>query len=227
MNHQRIYNLIIENAIKQNRKRINGYIENHHILPKCLGGTDDKSNLVALTAKEHYLCHKLLCEIYPTNSNIFFAYWCMCKLHSNKQERYFISAKTYDRLKHDFSKFQSERTIGKIPWNKGKTYKNPKVSEALKGNVPWNAGRTNVYTKETLIKMSIAAKNKKTDPEVEAKRRAGISRNGKGYGYTRYKKIFDTRNNTEYESVNAFLKTIKMNRVKYKKLLDAKLLYFI
>jgi hypothetical protein len=36
------------------------YYERHHIVPKWMGGSNDKSNLVLLTAREHYLCHYLL-----------------------------------------------------------------------------------------------------------------------------------------------------------------------
>ena len=32
----------------------------HHIVPKCLKGTDDPSNLIKLTYREHYLAHCLL-----------------------------------------------------------------------------------------------------------------------------------------------------------------------
>ena len=42
------------------RKTPNTYTENHHILPKSFGGTDDKSNIVKLTAREHYIVHLLL-----------------------------------------------------------------------------------------------------------------------------------------------------------------------
>lgn len=35
----------------------NEYHERHHILPKCLGGTDDKENLIDLYAKEHFIAH--------------------------------------------------------------------------------------------------------------------------------------------------------------------------
>lgn len=66
MNHQNIYNSIIENAKSKNRIKLKKnninyvYYETHHILPKCLNGSNDKDNLVLLTAKEHYICHKLL-----------------------------------------------------------------------------------------------------------------------------------------------------------------------
>jgi hypothetical protein len=36
------------------------YTEKHHIVPVSLGGSNDKSNLVLLSAREHYLAHWLL-----------------------------------------------------------------------------------------------------------------------------------------------------------------------
>lgn len=38
-----------------------GYWEQHHIVPKALGGEDHPDNLILLTYKEHYICHHLLC----------------------------------------------------------------------------------------------------------------------------------------------------------------------
>lgn len=46
-----------------------GYFEKHHIIPKCLGGTNDFSNLVCLTAREHFICHLLLVKITTGNNN--------------------------------------------------------------------------------------------------------------------------------------------------------------
>ena len=62
MNYQRIYNSIIERG---KRTLIHGYFERHHIVPKCLGGSNDCTNIVELTPEEHYVCHQLLCKIYP------------------------------------------------------------------------------------------------------------------------------------------------------------------
>jgi len=36
------------------------YKEKHHILPVCLGGSNDKENLINLSAKEHYILHLCL-----------------------------------------------------------------------------------------------------------------------------------------------------------------------
>jgi hypothetical protein len=58
MNHQKIYDSIISNARSQNRKKLEKndinyvYYEKHHIIPKCMNGSNDEDNLVLLTAKE-------------------------------------------------------------------------------------------------------------------------------------------------------------------------------
>ena len=57
------YNTLIENA----RDRIlpsDTYKESHHIIPRSLGGSDDKNNLVDLTAREHYIAHLLLAKMH-------------------------------------------------------------------------------------------------------------------------------------------------------------------
>lgn len=45
----------------------------HHIIPKCIGGTNDRNNIVALTPEEHYVAHQLLVKIHPTNDKLIFA----------------------------------------------------------------------------------------------------------------------------------------------------------
>jgi hypothetical protein len=76
MNHQKIYDAIIEKARKENRKKVKKlcidyiYFENHHIIPRCLGGNDSKNNQILLTAKEHFVCHKLLTYIYKGNRKL-------------------------------------------------------------------------------------------------------------------------------------------------------------
>lgn len=39
------------------------YAEDHHILPKSLGGTNDLVNIARLTAREHFIAHRLLAKI--------------------------------------------------------------------------------------------------------------------------------------------------------------------
>ena len=64
MNYEKHYNLLIERA---KTRVIKGYTEKHHIIPKCMGGTDDASNISILTPEEHYIAHLLLVKMYPSN----------------------------------------------------------------------------------------------------------------------------------------------------------------
>jgi hypothetical protein len=57
MNHRRIYDALMARAQK---RAIDGYCERHHIVPRALGGSNAKTNIVALTYREHFLAHWLL-----------------------------------------------------------------------------------------------------------------------------------------------------------------------
>ena len=97
MNYEQIYNQLIDRA----RTRVlTGYKERHHITPRCIGGNDDASNLVDLTAREHFIAHKLLCEIYPTIKGIQLAFWAMVVYKSKKNQRtYKISNREYESIR--------------------------------------------------------------------------------------------------------------------------------
>lgn len=70
MNYFRIY----ENLIKRARGRVlETYSENHHIVPRCMGGSNKNENIVPLTAEEHYVAHQLLIKMYPNNEKLVHA----------------------------------------------------------------------------------------------------------------------------------------------------------
>lgn len=109
MDYFLVYRNIISNAKSQNRnKGENLYLECHHIQPVCLGGTNDSTNLVLLTAKEHYICHHLLCKMYPKENSLWFAFMSMSRSSSN-QERYLIPSRVYKIIKEKISEIQSEK----------------------------------------------------------------------------------------------------------------------
>jgi len=149
MNHYAIYNNIIHNAKSQNRQKLKKdnelyvYYENHHILPKCLNGTDDIKNLVLLTAKEHFIVHKLLTYIYKGNRKIACAYHKMA--YGNRLNSLRMTARDYSYARElvsltPFSNETLEKFHSRIPWNKGKsglqfhsTESKLKMSEQRKG----------------------------------------------------------------------------------------------
>lgn len=75
MNYKKIYKQLISIANIRNNNLQN--FELHHIKPRCCGGKDDKSNLVKLTFREHYLAHHLLVKIYPNDKYLSKALWMM------------------------------------------------------------------------------------------------------------------------------------------------------
>ncbi len=92
------------------------YYEYHHIIPKCVGGTDEDFNLVLLTAREHFLAHYLLCKIYDTginHSKMIFAFNGM-KRNNNGYRNYFNS-RLYEASRIEFrnlvSSIMSNRTF--------------------------------------------------------------------------------------------------------------------
>jgi hypothetical protein len=106
MNYQLIYDNIITRAITESRyKSTNQYFECHHIVPKCIGGSNEKSNLVLLKAREHFIVHWLLIRIYPDNRKLAHAFWAMCNLKGNSLDnRITPSSRTYMEAKEHRSK---------------------------------------------------------------------------------------------------------------------------
>ena len=77
------------------------YKESHHILPRCMGGTDDPQNLVDLTPEEHYVCHLLLVKIHPGHIGLVRA--AMFLTASNKDVR--RNNKMYGWVKRQYSEY--------------------------------------------------------------------------------------------------------------------------
>lgn len=82
MNYLKIYTSIINHARTYPAA---GYVEQHHIMPKCLGGDDNESNLILLSARQHYLCHWLLAKHYNTKK--LWGAFAMMTVASTKHQR--------------------------------------------------------------------------------------------------------------------------------------------
>jgi hypothetical protein len=69
MNYLQLHDKFISS--RKNRELCEGVqYENHHIVPRCLGGGNESSNLVSLTLREHIFVHRLLSKIYPHHSGL-------------------------------------------------------------------------------------------------------------------------------------------------------------
>jgi len=159
MNYQNTYNNIINKA----RSRIlTCYKERHHVIPICMNGSNDKVNLVYLTGCEHFICHELLAEIYPTNNKLKYAIWAMMNLATPYQQRYKVTARTYERLKIDYSKILSETHLG---LKHTEEYKKQR-SEAMKGANNPNYGKPDTALRLKTSKPKKSLKGRKCSRET-------------------------------------------------------------
>jgi len=158
MNYQKIYNSLIERGKTRglNKKKLDYYTEQHHILPKCMNGDNNKDNLVLLTAEEHFVAHQLLVKIYPNNENLIFACQLMTIAIPEIRE-YRSKNKFYSWIKNKSAFFTSRRLKGRTvrndPWRK-------KVFEQLTGRTK----ETHQYIQD--ISDKLTGRTKETCPGV-------------------------------------------------------------
>jgi hypothetical protein len=175
------YHSIINNA---RDRLLEGYTEKHHIIPKSLGGTDDDSNIIRLTAREHYICHLLLTKMVEGESKMkmTFAYIAMTgwknkmanrtyrynsRLFESLRKGYKLSDETKNKIRakaigrkaspETRQKMSQSHTKEKLP----KPPKGPrKHSEETKQKIS-EARKKQVFTEETFQKISKSNKGRK------------------------------------------------------------------
>lgn len=89
------------------------YHERHHILPKCMGGTNDKDNLVDLTAQEHYNAHKLLAEENPNVQGLLYARHMMTLGGGSSKKRIIQNDEEYAEARKKYAEYLTKYNSGK------------------------------------------------------------------------------------------------------------------
>lgn len=108
MNYQKVYDELVDKCVPRglNKKVLEGYFEKHHIIPKCLGGTNSSDNYVLFTAREHVIAHKLLWKANPENYSLMWAYTRTVNAHKD-----LLTWSDVEKAKIAKAKFMSERII--------------------------------------------------------------------------------------------------------------------
>jgi hypothetical protein len=195
MDYKRIYDSFIADRLnKQPSKPV--YFERHHILPKCLGGSDVEENMIRLSPEDHFFAHLLLAKIH--GGKLWHALVAMTILVGGrkKSDAYLKrSRKMFHKARIEAGKVHSSIMKGRFVGDKHPMYGKPcselakqktrerhaagnhpmssqearnKVSKALKGRV---------YSAETIQKMSASRKLIKISDET--KRRMSEAHTGK------------------------------------------------
>jgi hypothetical protein len=166
MDYKLHYNKLIQSRQQFNRTKNNdGYLESHHIIPKSLGGSNEKSNLILLTPREHYIAHWLLYKMHTgkDKAKMAYAFFKMCSNNKNQQREFNSSIYVFRKKimetscsgenhpcygKHNLSdehkQILSERMLGENNPNYGKK--------------PWNYGLSK-ETSDTMAKISDTLKS--------------------------------------------------------------------
>ncbi len=135
----------------------------HHLKPRHLGGTNDPSNLIEVTIKEHATIH--------------FARWIA---YGNWQDE--IAWKTLDG---QIGKDEARKLAWKIKFETDPEFKEKTLKNLKKGN-PWKTGKkTGPLSKETCERISKALKGK----SKTAQHRENISNARLGKKFKKPKRI--------------------------------------
>lgn len=149
MDYKKLYDSIVFKA--QTRCKPNGYYETHHIIPRSLGGSDNISNLVCVTAREHFILHCLLVKITVGNDKRKMLHAFMLMGGANEYQYRYINSRLYNCRKVEFAESQRQRFTGVLKTEEHKQ----KISQALVGRVT---------SEETKQKQSESASKRKRNP---------------------------------------------------------------
>ena len=177
------------------RGSIQGYKETHHIIPRSFGGDNIKSNLVQLTAREHYIAHALLWKmkfegIY--RSKMAFAFNTFISKMTTKERgihhTYTISSRMYETFRKQYSQMLKDKyAIEGGTWvgrkhteeSKRKIGEKSKLKEFKKGPEHPSWGKPSNVTVEGKERQRVAIVKRWADPEfkkiMQEKRKAYIA----------------------------------------------------
>lgn len=112
--YNKLYHKIIENSKSTTREKSEGYFEYHHIIPKSMGGTDDSTNLAKLTAREHFIAHRILTKITSDENQqkAWIALWAMVGPIDGTRRDYKLSSRTYAHIRYNVAIAKTKDRIG-------------------------------------------------------------------------------------------------------------------
>lgn len=157
------YSRIINAALARTCPEIS---ERHHIIPKSLGGSNDNSNLVSLTPREHFVCHLLLTKMTQGSEKAKMIYAVKCMLRANRfHTRYIPSSRIYESIRTQF--IQMRKGLRVSDEAKKKNSESLKRLYATGHSSPGMKGKS--HSDETKEKMRVARQNQVVTDETRQK----------------------------------------------------------
>lgn len=102
MNYHKTYITLIEKGKNRELVKEKGY-EIHHIIPKSVGGSNNQSNLVKLTYREHFIAHVLLTKLYPMSYELLYSAWKFTYSSDGHNKK--LNSRTHKILKEKYIQY--------------------------------------------------------------------------------------------------------------------------
>ena len=198
MSQQSNYKLKYKKFIESRPRRTQtkpGY-EKHHILPVSLGGTDDKSNIIILTYREHYIAHKMLAKMYRGEKK----YKMVCALFHFFNES---NSHKYESIKNYYKEQRRQKMLDNWQNPAYKEYQTKRLQKFWQD--PINKKKQSQAKKEKLKDKDFVANQRKADvlrkdwSQKNAKKLSTISKNLWQDPVYRAKQMADRQSRTSYK----------------------------
>jgi len=210
MNYKKLHDAIIKKAqirnyTKKDKKRLREesrtYLEQHHIIPRCIEKNESEENKVYLLLREHFIIHKLLIKIYPDSRKLKTAFHFMVYGHQSKclnltsrdfeyAKRLCVESKKGVKLSKDHRK--------KLSIARRKRICTEETKEKLRGKIPWNKGKTTplkTRLKQSAIKKGKPSPRKGSKHSLETKEKLRIINTGKKHSLETIEKLRKIKKN--------------------------------
>jgi hypothetical protein len=170
--YSRYYSALILKAQSRNLDETI-YTEKHHIVPRSFGGKNNNSNLVKLTAKEHYIAHALLWKMkfdpeYHSKMSYALRLMIFGSGTKNQLRNYKCHSRLYETVRLEFSEAHSRNMTGSNNPFYGKKHSQESIDKALRtkketGNCGAKFKPGHKMSEETIKKISDSAKGRTWD----------------------------------------------------------------
>lgn len=151
-------------------------VEQHHIIPRSLGGSNEPENIIRLTMREHYIAHMILWKAFGGPMAIAFF---LMSIGNKKKYRIRLTAKQYQTLKMNRAQavvtpeFRQKMSVIMTGAPRSEEHRR-KISQTLKegyasGRIKRQVGKT--ASEETRAKLSKAFTGRPLGPMTEDHKR--------------------------------------------------------
>lgn len=173
----RIHTDVKRHRIKEARELL-GYSESHHLYPNCLCDKKeslDKDNIVHLSAREHYVCHWLLCKMFEGELKHKMQYGFSMFMQSTNRHKRNLSSRDFETIKRQLSEAAAESARKRFTGVKKSPEQIAKMKEA------WKTRERGIsLTEEHKLKISNSIKGR--TPSIETRKK--LSEALKGFKMT-------------------------------------------